>query len=115
MPVVVQYAVSANDVDVVAKRLSKNLKLSFVRHGSDYLGPYLEHGGFDWPKVKIYFNFDPMWRADTDPPEEQFFKSDFSGYRVLIDATLSEADQANLFREVQEAFPGSVEIYRGQL
>ncbi|CEF48417.1 unnamed protein product [uncultured bacterium] len=107
------YGIPADHLDAVAQRLGVALAWTFERRESSFWGPYSLHEGPDGGEIRIYYNEDPMYDSDSDPPQEQYFEPDHHAYRVLVDAQLlSEGWLHCLGEAVRSEFPGSVLIRR---
>jgi hypothetical protein len=108
-----RFAINVPDIATAAERVGGAAGLSFERRESDHWGPYclirLPGAG----SIRVLENVDPVYRADLDPPEDQFFESGFPADWVLVDIDSSDAAQvARWSRVVRDIFPDAVSTGR---
>ena len=77
------FAVDAVDVDRVADELEAALRTTLQRRDSSYWGKY-RIGPVFGGEVRVYPNRDPLYRAEADSPDEEFFEPEFSSRGVLV-------------------------------
>jgi hypothetical protein len=106
----VKYGVMATKTEEVTEMLTLNLGLTFNGRESGYWGEYFIYRDSDDIEIRIYENKDPMWRAELDIPEEEFFEYEYRTFKVLILATVPSDLQIKLLNLLQQHFPSTVQI-----
>ena len=76
-------AVNADNIDQVTEVIGKTLAISFTQRDSSYLGEYSSCKLIDF-EIRVYLNRDPLFQAEIDPPDEEFFVPAFKERRVLV-------------------------------
>jgi len=89
-----RFGVSALSMEEVVGLLAAEFGLSFECRDSSFWGDYYRADLSDCGSVTVNLNDDPMYRPDTDPPEDAYFESAFPEYGVLVfvNQSVSEPD-----------------------
>lgn len=108
-----KYAVMTTKTENVAKTLNLNLGLKLNGRESSCFGYHFLYSDLYGSEVQIYQNKDPLWRAELDIPEEEFFEHEHKAFEVLILCTLPSELQIKLLKLLQQHFPKSIQIGNG--
>lgn len=86
MPQVSEYLYVSRDanIDLNAARLNLKLGLMLQAHHSEYFGDYYLDTSCLFDEIRLCLNADPLFRAESDPPDDFWFEPNYRDYPLLL-------------------------------
>ena len=78
------YGCTESDIDGIAVAIAPLLDLKLENRDSAYWGDYHIDRSGTYSELRLYRNVDPMFRSDSDDPDEYWFEPDFRDCATLL-------------------------------
>jgi len=99
------YGCTEPDIDAVAAAIAPVLDLQLENRDSSYWGDYHIDLSGAFSELKLYRNRDPMFRADSDDPDEYWFEPDFRDCPTLLSVYAAKSALDDLNQRIADVTP----------
>lgn len=99
------YGCTESEIDAIAAAISPALNLRLENRDSAYWGDYHIDRSGAFSELKLYRNRDPMFRSDSDDPDEYWFEPDFRDCDSLLSVYAAEPVLADFHKRIANVTP----------